>query len=93
MNALFNVLHIYLIICLYNQNLHHHMTKREIEDFFDVDDHDKGNKNLQKVEVIVPSSVKGTIVQSRLPPPPPPPIYKPPRLRAHQPVNRKIFRL
>ena len=36
----------YLFLLIFQQKLHHHMTKREIHYYFNVDDHDKGRKQL-----------------------------------------------
>ena len=36
----------YLFLLIFQQKLHHHMTKREIQYYFNVDDHDKGRKQL-----------------------------------------------
>ena len=36
----------HLLLLIFKQTLHHHMTKREIQYYFNVDDHDKGRKQL-----------------------------------------------
>lgn len=41
------ILYLLIYLPVYHQNLHHHMTKREIEHFFGVDDHEKGKGSCQ----------------------------------------------
>lgn len=43
---------IYLLFVHY-QNLHHHMTKGEIEHYFGVDEHDKGKENSHSNRLLV----------------------------------------